>query len=851
MTNVVSAAAQQKKKNAIISEKIIPGVASVPISKRIDETLKLSKARHQRIQITLRTTKKIQNANAIQQRLPKQEEYLCNTIRIFGNQLSLYITSMELLIAICSETNEDRMNHIQAIEEARNKKNFDCDKQYQTYVIEQQRKQKHEEYIASIKQDMFGITESDAKNLSRLPSHQQQTYLLIPWKSVHQNIQNENSESLPNHKLKSVYRTMRKAKKLAKNTYSIINKIRQEEWKNAKLHAIRIGKYGTIARMINPKLRSGPTASKLYPPVPGEPKRYATNEAERKEASLLTHTAWMSNPPGQQNCHFLDLTHDEVGPCGVEINCNKPFNVTAQWKYLDGLLESKVDKEIEDRIKLAHQRLPKLFEMIKIDKIIVYPFRYDCVSGEYMHPELEQSLRSNASKGIGKARATGFAIPVLGRFLKVFLDAYIIKCKLQMSLRLLDMGTENSLRICIEKPCGGIRPLTVGHDDNVYLNGLEQQAIQQEMARNKVLPESLHSYQKRKGCNDATIVDTVLKEIALQSKTLYLAVIDDDAEKVFDRLHTELQAALLMLAGAGKQGFTEWQCANMTNRTNKLITDIFVSIIRYECGLPQGNSFSVEIANLYALFLLTWWNMDPINPEGSIAPFHLPRHGYPLIAGGVVKYIASSAYVDDATRYVALPKISYTLQQFFDRVQGYCNLLADLSLVIKMGRNVNKCLIHLYNIPENAEVLKFTSIAWSFDAQGPVKGLIQTVVMRRDQQNNLICYNVSENISKDAPQSIQKILTTHKYLGVPRNAQLDGHDEKQKIIKKLSQRIGLIASKAHSITEAKISHNMIVCQVATFSPICIPMSLQECMNVDKQLLKAYQYYLKHTPSEYH
>jgi len=155
------------------------------------------------------------------------------------------------------------------------------------------------------------------------------------------------------------------------------------------------------------------------------------------------------------------------------------------------------------------------------------------------------------------------------------------------------MGTENSLRICIGKPCGGIRPLTVGHDDNVYLNGLAQQAIQQELARNKVLPESLHSYQKGKGCNDATIVDTVLKEIALQSNTLYLAVIDDDAEKMFDRLYTELQAALLMLAGAGKQGFTEWQCANMANRTNKLITDIFVSIIKIRVWTTTGHKIRV------------------------------------------------------------------------------------------------------------------------------------------------------------------------------------------------------------------------------------------------------------------
>ncbi len=106
----------------------------------------------------------------------------------------------------------------------------------------------------------------------------------------------------------------------------------------------------------------------------------------------------------------------------------------------------------------------------------------------------------------------------------------------------------------------------MGHDDNVFLNGLAQQAIQKEMTRTHLLPDSLCSYQKGKGCSDATIVDTILKEVALQSNTLYLAVIDDDAKKMFDRLYIELQAALLLLAGAGMQGFTEWQCANMADR---------------------------------------------------------------------------------------------------------------------------------------------------------------------------------------------------------------------------------------------------------------------------------------------
>jgi hypothetical protein len=73
---------------------------------------------------------------------------------------------------------------------------------------------------------------------------------------------------------------------------------------------------------------------------------------------------------------------------------------------------------------------------------------------------------------------------------------------------------------------------------------------------------------------------------------------------MFDRLYLKLQIALLLLAGAGSQGFTEWQSANMLHRTNELITDIFVALLQYRCGLPQGNGFSVEVANLYAMLLL-------------------------------------------------------------------------------------------------------------------------------------------------------------------------------------------------------------------------------------------------------
>jgi hypothetical protein len=119
------------------------------------------------------------------------------------------------------------------------------------------------------------------------------------------------------------------------------------------------------------------------------------------------------------------------------------------------------------------------------------------------------------------------------------------------------------------------------------------------------------------------------------------------------------------------------------------------------------------------------------------------------------------------------------------------------------------------------------------------------ILTLRRNDTYLLCYDVPENIRENAPQHIKDILTTYKYLGVPSNAQLDGKEGRAGILKSLHQRIGLISSKAQSITEAKIAHNIIVCQVATFSPICISFTLQEYTTVDRQLVKAYQYRLCH------
>ncbi len=845
-----------KRRSDILQGKNLLATTSFPIARQIDDALKRARCSLQRIGLLLRALRMYtrNSKHCDGKNTTKNSKWIkrihLNEKRLLRQQQP-FTSSISALISLCTEAKAERSRHIEAIEHARNKKIYDSNSKYIDTVINNQGRDEYNDIIEAVKTNVFGRT-SNANNttkhnnsckLSLLSAQHEQ------WQQIIGEILDQNHSPTTTKTYKQWYKFAKKGKEKLKQILHTLQQVRQCEWKNSKNYLINIGKYGSIARMINPKYQTGPTASNIFPSKPGEPIRYAINDEERQQASLITHKRWMNDPPGLKNCHFLDATRDEVGINGVEVHPDRIFDEEAEWNYLNGFLEEKTNEQIAEKVRMAHTKLPTLFRQIHKETTLTYPFKYDCEDGKFMHAGLEICLRKNLTCGSGKARATGFGIPVLGRLPKIFFDAYLIKCKIQMTLRLLDTGTECSLRICIGKPCGGVRPLTVGHDDNVFLNGIAQQAIQQEIAKNRVLPETIFSYQKGKGCSDATIIDCIVKETAIQNNDHYVADLSDDAEKMFDRLYIEIQIALLMLAGAGIQGFTEWQTANMVHRTNKLITDIFTALMQYKCGLPQGNGFSVEIANLYAMVLLLWWNMDPINPLGVIAPYTAPRHGYPLIHKNIFKHVASMAYVDDAKRYIAVQKELYSCEHFFRVVQGYCDLMAELSLVIKMGRNVKKCTLILYNIPHDIIVPTFYSTAWSYDAQGPVQGIIEVVVMRRDENNNLICYDVPTTLYKNVPKHVQDILSPNKYLGITNNAQLDSTPGKQKFFSKLSQRIGLISRKTDSIKEARISHNMLVCQVATFSPLCASMTLDECMTIDKQLLVAYQYRLKFLPCD--
>jgi hypothetical protein len=151
--------------------------------------------------------------------------------------------------------------------------------------------------------------------------------------------------------------------------------------------------------MINPKALTGPTASNVFPTIKGVPGRKTISDEERQEASILTHSMWMANPPGVKNCHFLTTIEDDVGPNGILIDPNKPFETESQYQYLDAQLESIEDHEIIERIHIAHRQLPKLFRQINMDTRIIYPFKYDSTTGIFIYEDLEKHLLKNIQQG--------------------------------------------------------------------------------------------------------------------------------------------------------------------------------------------------------------------------------------------------------------------------------------------------------------------------------------------------------------------------------------------------------------------------------------------------------------------
>jgi len=151
------------------------------------------------------------------------------------------------MIDICGEIMEDRKNHIEALENARRKKNYDNMAEYQTYVLETQGKDDFEKYIQKVKCEIFGeeaVQKLATDSANKVPKYLRLKNTTEKWNNLMEEFCTDIDILIAREKIKQWYYQTLRAKQILKNIVHKTKLIRQEEWRNAKTHYIRIDKIG-------------------------------------------------------------------------------------------------------------------------------------------------------------------------------------------------------------------------------------------------------------------------------------------------------------------------------------------------------------------------------------------------------------------------------------------------------------------------------------------------------------------------------------------------------------------------------------------------------------------------------
>ncbi len=167
-----------------------------------------------------------------------------------------FYSSLSNTITICQQVEDERLNHIHAIESSRNKKIFDKDNKYIDTVISTIGKNDYDHFIHSMKKDILGnenVKDFECNQSAKTPKFRLLQTQYEQWKELTDWSQYDHSTPMTCTSVQHRYHMAKHARKQIKANLFTLLQIRQEEWTNSKTHLIRIGKYDPIARMTNPQ----------------------------------------------------------------------------------------------------------------------------------------------------------------------------------------------------------------------------------------------------------------------------------------------------------------------------------------------------------------------------------------------------------------------------------------------------------------------------------------------------------------------------------------------------------------------------------------------------------------------
>jgi hypothetical protein len=212
--HVLPAAAIQTKKQAVKDEKIIQGIASLPITKQIEDAVMRAKIMYQRIKIIQHASIKLQRTQHRSRGHWISTKFITKAVKKFLVHHQQFSQLLKNVTSLCIEIDNEQVSNIQAIESARGKRMYDSPTKYQTFVLEKQGKQAHNDYIQSIKHRIFGDrylqTNRPNDTVKGLSGYARLTHLITPWQEMFYELEHDIKDRPFSVWLQEVYRIFSK-----------------------------------------------------------------------------------------------------------------------------------------------------------------------------------------------------------------------------------------------------------------------------------------------------------------------------------------------------------------------------------------------------------------------------------------------------------------------------------------------------------------------------------------------------------------------------------------------------------------------------------------------------------------
>ena len=405
-----------------------------------------------------------------------------------------------------------------------------------------------------------------------------------------------------------------------------------------------------------------------------------------------------------------------------------------------------------------------------------------------------------------------------------------------LTTRILPKGLKITGRTLIDKSkTTDKRPISVLKALDSFLDTTVNSHLAQAIEKTQVLDHTIAAYRKGRSCNELSLNNILAIQDVINNKQTILAHIDEDKEKYFDRISTELQMLPLHIIGFPTHGYSEWIAESLSDLKINTSTPLGTVQNIYECGVRQGSALSCTIANMVAWLSASAWISPVTLQPDTITGSSVPHKGYiPHILSpnesehANPQQLNTHSFCDDAGRYLS----STDPLELIDRIQYNLTISGYMSIVNKLGVRADKSKIRIYNISPTVDIPPFHYTAW-----------------------NHSCRTVNtKNIPKEIHFTDGTVSTTatNRNLGVHNS--MDGSTQIRH-----NNKIPYIKLQRNRLLRLHVSHQLfptlysaLVSSHAVFNPLAIATPLNKYLKDDIQFLpRLKKFYHLHPKDEAH